>query len=142
MADQDVTAVIRENLAAFNAGDRARYKGTLTNDSVYDELATQRRAKGPDEVAETMFSWKEAFPESKGEIGSMIVSGTSAAVEITWTGKQTGPLQGPGGTIPASGKTVSIPAVQMIDTEGGKIKSVRHYFDMMTMLQQLGAAPQ
>ena len=112
MADQDVSAVIRENLAAFNAGDRAKFKGTLTRDSVYDELGTQRQAKGPDEIAETTFGWREAFPDAKGDIGSMVVSGASAAVEITWTGTHTGPLQGAGGTIPASGKIVSIPCLQ------------------------------
>jgi limonene-1,2-epoxide hydrolase len=37
---------------------------------------------------------------------------------------------------------VKIPAVQVVTVEGGKIKEKRHYFDMMGMLQQLGAIPQ
>ena len=78
--------------------DRAKFKGTLARESVYEEFGTQRQAKGPDAIVETTFGWKEAFPDAKGDIGSMVVSGASAAVEITWTGTHTGPLQGAGGS--------------------------------------------
>ena len=141
MPEQDVAAVIRENIAAFNAGDRARYKRTLTSDTVYHELPEQRQAKGIDEVVEAAFRWREMFPDVKGEIDNLVVSETLAVFEIRWTGTHTGPLEGAGVTIPATGKKVSTAAVQVIDTKGGKIKSVRHYFDMMSLLQQLGAAP-
>jgi len=56
-----------------------------------------------------------------------------------WKGVHTGPLQTPTGIIPASNKPVEMPASQVIQVEGGKIKSALHYFDMLTMLAQIGA---
>jgi hypothetical protein len=32
-----------------------------------------------------------------------------------------------------------MPACQVVQVEGGKIKSASHYFDMLTMLTQIGA---
>jgi predicted ester cyclase len=74
-------------------------------------------------------------------VTNAIASGNTVAQEITWEGTQSGPLQGPGGTIPATGKRAVVPAVQVLTFEGDKIKETRHYFDMMGMLQQLGVGP-
>jgi len=59
--------------------------------------------------------------------------------EVTWEGTQDGDPPTPEGRIPASGKRVTICAVQVLECEDGKIKRNRHYFDMLGMLQQLGA---
>src|SRR5439155_16086368 len=59
-----------------------------------------------------------------------------------WEGTQTGPLAGPGGTIPPSGKRQVTRAAFIATVEQGRIKDACQYFDMMTLLQQLGAAPQ
>ena len=71
-----------------------------------------------------------------------VASGNTVTQEITWEGTQTGPLVGPGGTIPPSGKRQVTRAAWIAIIEEGKIKESRQYFDMMALLQQLGAAPQ
>jgi hypothetical protein len=63
----------------------------------------------------------------------------TALIEVVWKGVHTGPLQTPSGTIPASNKPIEIPACQVVKVEGGKITSFSHYFDMLTMLTQIGA---
>ena len=60
-------------------------------------------------------------------------------LEITWEGTQTGAMVSPGGTIPPSGKKVTLQAAQVVTVEGGKVKETRHYFDMAGMLEQMGA---
>jgi len=70
-----------------------------------------------------------------------LASGETAVLEILWEGTQTGALATPGGELPASGRRVRIPAVQVIRVSGGKLQEGRHYFDMLGMLQQLGAVP-
>ncbi len=142
MAKQDLIQRARENIEAFNAGDWNRYKALWTPDGVYHELATQRRLQGPDQQIEANRGWKEAFPDAAGKVSNVVASGNTVALEITWEGTQSGPLVGPGGTIPASGKRVVVPAAQVITFEGDRIKEARHYFDMMGLLQQIGAVPQ
>ena len=38
----------------------------------------------------------------------------------------------------ATGKKIELPACQIIEIADGKVKSMRQYFDMATMMQQLG----
>ena len=142
MAEQDAIRVARENIEAFNAGDWQRLKATLAPDSVYDEVGTQRRIQGADEVVQALQGWKQAMPDAKGTVANAVASGNTATLEITWEGTQTGPLAGPGGTIPASGKRQVTRAAFIATVEGDRIKESHHYFDMMALLQQLGAAPQ
>ena len=66
-------------------------------------------------------------------------SGDNAVLELVWKGVHTGPLQTPTGTIPPSNKPIEMPACQVVQVEGDKIKSASHYFDMLTMLTQIGA---
>ena len=142
MAEHDLIRIARESIEAFNAGDWERSKAMLTPDSIDDELATGRRAQGPDQITQNAQGWKRAFPDAKGTIAHVIASGNTVVLELTWEGTQTGALEGPGGSVPASGKRVVIPAVQVITFEGDKIKESHHYFDMLGMLQQIGAVPQ
>ena len=67
------------------------------------------------------------------------VSGDTAVLELVWIGIHTGPLQTPTGTIPPSNKPIEMPACQVVQVESGKVKSASHYFDMLTMLTQIGA---
>ena len=66
-------------------------------------------------------------------------SGDTAVLEIVWKGVHSGPLQTPTGIIPPSNKSIEMPACQVVQVEGGKVKSGSHYFDMLTMLTQIGA---
>jgi steroid delta-isomerase-like uncharacterized protein len=141
MAEQDVLKLAREGIEAFNAGDWQRFKTQLASDAVYQEPATQRRVQGPDQAVQINQAWRETFPDAKGTITKAFASGDTAVLEITWEGTQRGPLNSPSGTIPATGKRISVPAVQVVTVKGDKVKETRHYFDMMSIMQQVGALP-
>ena len=141
MAEQDLTATARETIDAFNASDWDRLRALSNEDSVYNELGTQRQFQGPDAFVEVMQGWRTAFPDVEGTVTNAVASGNTVALEISWKGTHTGPLESPGGTIPASGKAWSVAAIQVIEFDGGKVKENRQYFDMLTMLQQIDAVP-
>ena len=62
------------------------------------------------------------------------------AIELTWEDTQSGPMATPDGQeLPPSNKRIAVKSVEVIEIEDGKIKALRHYFDLMTMLQQIGA---
>ena len=139
---KDPITIARENIEAGNAQDWPRFKATLADGVVYDEVGTGRKINGADQWVEAYQGWFQAFPDVQGKISNAFASGDTAIVELTWDGTQTGPLVGPAGTIPPSGKRQKTRATLVLTIDDGKIKEAHHYFDMLSLLQQIGATPQ
>ena len=123
---------------AFNTSDWDAVS-RLLGSSTYNELGTQRSLKGED-IIEAMKGWKTAMPDVKGSITGAAEVGSQVFLEVSWHGTHTGPLATPGGEIPASGKSQTTPAAWIFDYEGDSLVESRQYFDMLTFLQQIGAA--
>jgi steroid delta-isomerase-like uncharacterized protein len=132
--------VARESIDSYNAGDFDRLRSLLADDFYEEELATQRRLEGADARIEAAQTWKQAFPDEHGTITGAFTSGNTVALELTWEGTQSGPMATPDGKkLPPSNKHVTVKSVEVIEIEDGKIRVLRHYFDLMTLLQQIGA---
>ncbi len=125
---------------AYNEKSWERVKAAFATDGVYDEKATHRRLQGVGQILEAWKGWAAAIPDSKATFLGEHASGNTAVLEVVWRGVHHGPLHTPSGTIPASHKAIEIPACQVVSVEGGKVKSFTHYFDMLTLLTQIGAA--
>jgi steroid delta-isomerase-like uncharacterized protein len=138
MADRIGTA--GEFIHCYDKKDWAGLKGHLTSDTVYDERATERRLEGQGAVLEAFQGWGKAFPDSFGKITNAFATGEEVLLEIEWQGTHTGPLPMPTGVIAASNKKVMIPAAMVFTFSGDKVKSARHYFNLLTLLRQIGAA--
>ena len=137
----DKIQLAKQGVEAFSAGDWVRFKAPLSSDAVYEELSTQRRVQGPDAIVELSKGWREAFPDAKGTITKVVEGGDTVVLEITWEGTHTGELASAMGPISASHKRVKIPAVQVVRFKGDKVVETKHYFDLMTLLAQIGALP-
>ena len=137
----DKLQLAKQNVEAFGKGDWASFKAPLSADAVYEELATQRRTQGPDAIVEISKGWRQAFPDAKGTITKAVESGDTVVLEIIWEGTHNGELKSAMGSIPATYKRVKIPAVQVVTFKGDKIAETKHYFDLMTLLTQIGAMP-
>jgi len=135
----DVIEIVKASITAYNAKNWSKAKDTLAADAVYDEKGTHRRIQGAGEIIEAWQGWAKAIPDSKATFVREFASGDTAVFELVWKGVHTGPLQTPTGTIPASNKPIEVPACQVVQVEGGKVKRVSHYFDMLTLLTQIGA---
>jgi steroid delta-isomerase-like uncharacterized protein len=135
----NVIEIAKAAVTAYNEKDWSKGKDILAADAVYDEKGTRRRIQGAGEIIEAWQGWAKAFPDSKATFVRAFESGDTAVLELVWKGVHTGPLQTPTGTIPPSNKPIELPACQIVQVEGGKVKSATHYFDMLTMLTQIGA---
>jgi steroid delta-isomerase-like uncharacterized protein len=109
----------------------------LSPDAVYDEMATNRRIQGSENIIEALQGWASAFPDAKATFVRDLVTGDTAVFQLVWTG--TGTLQTPSGPIPASNRVVELPACSVIQVEGEKIKNDTHYFDLLTQIGAAGA---
>jgi steroid delta-isomerase-like uncharacterized protein len=140
---QSAVEVARASVECFNAGDFDRLRALLADDSYEEEHATQRRLEGADAQVEAARGWKEAFPDGRGTVHSAYVDGNTVTLELTWEGTQSGPMRTPDGQeLPATGRRGAVKACEVMEIEGGKITATRHYFDLMTILQQVGALEQ
>jgi len=140
MSDQELINAAKAPTVAYNNKDWNAFKASVTAKFVYDEVGTQRKIEGPAQAVEALQGWAKAIPDSKATFEGALASNGKVVLELTWRGKHAGPMQMPNGEIPATGKSIEIRACQVLEIEGGKVKSMRHYFDMMTMMQQLGLA--
>src|SRR5574341_1445368 len=140
MSEQELINAAKAPTVAYNKKDWNGVKAAVTAGFVYDEVGTQRKMEGSEKVIQAWKGWATAFPDSNATFESAFVGGGKVVLELTWRGKHTGPMQTPGGEKPATGKSIEMRACQIVEIEGGKAKSMRHYFDMMTMMQQLGLA--
>jgi steroid delta-isomerase-like uncharacterized protein len=140
---QSAVEVAQASIECFNVGDFDRLRALLADDSYEEELATQRRLEGADAQVEAARGWKEAFPDGRGTVHSAYVDGNTVTLELTWEGTLTGPMRTPDGQeLPATGRRGTVKACEVMEIEDGRITATRHYFDLMTILQQVGAMEQ
>jgi steroid delta-isomerase-like uncharacterized protein len=136
---QSIVDTAKAQITAYNQKDWNAVANVLAAGCVYDEVATHRRVQGISDITTAWRGWATALPDSNATFDSVSVSGNTVTLELTWRGTHNGPLQTPTGALPASGRKIEIRACQVVDVADGKVQAVRHYFDMATLLQQLGA---
>ena len=141
MSGADLTRLAADFVDAFNRADWPRFQAMMAPDVVYQETGTLRRVQGDARYVELCQGWKQALPDVTGTIERSLAEGSTVAQELTWQGTHTGPLPGPGGTLPATGKVVQVQASFWLTSQGGRVTEAHHHLDVLSLLQQLGALP-
>ncbi len=140
MTQPSAIDVARAWVRAYNAKDWDALDRAITPDFVYDEVGTQRVIRGRADYLAASKGWAQAFPDSQGEFGPSYASGDKASPEVRWRGTHSGPLVTPNGAIPPTGRTIEVRACVVVTVADQKVRVARHYFDMVTMLSQIGVA--
>jgi len=139
VSPQALTETAKALIIAYNDKNWEKAKAAMTPDFLYDEVGTGRRIEGADLTVAAWKGWAQAFPDSKGSFDRTHVAGNDTVVlELTWRGTHQGPLEMPTGSIPATGRRIEIRAVAIVEVKGEKARAQRHFFDMASLLQQLG----
>jgi steroid delta-isomerase-like uncharacterized protein len=137
----DLGRATAELIEAFNQADWDSMRAHLTPDVHYEETGTGRSIDGADAYLALCQGWREAFPDVVGTVVTALAGDRVAALEIGWEATHTGPLETPAGTLPATGRRVSIDATFWARYEGDRIAEAHHHIDVLTLLQQVGALP-
>jgi steroid delta-isomerase-like uncharacterized protein len=139
VSPQALIEVAKGMITAYNDKNWDKVKAAITADFLYDEVGTGRKVEGADQTVAAWKGWAQAFPDSKGSFDRAHAAGNDTVVlELTWRGTHQGQLETPMGSIPATGKKIEIRAVAIVELKGEKARTQRHFFDMATLLQQLG----
>ena len=138
MPEQSPIDIAKAQVIAYNDKNWDAVKEAVAPNVVYDEVGTNRTLKGVNDVITAWKGWATAIPDSKATVTSAKASGNTVFLEVTWRGTHRGPLQTPTGDIAPTGRPIELRAVQVVEVANGKSQSIRQYFDMATMLQQMG----
>ena len=139
VSPQAMIEAAKTMIIAYNDKNWERAKAAITSDFLYDEVATGRRIEGADETLAAWKGWAQAFPDSKASFDRSYVAGNDTVVlELTWRGTHKGPLGTAMGNIAATGKSIEVRALAIVELKGEKARSQRQFFDMATLLQQIG----
>ena len=114
---------------------------TLSAEPVYEVMATGAAHRGREAVAAFYKNLFESMPDVTFNLMDVFVAENGVVEESVLVGTHTGDLQSPGGTIPASGKTLNLRFMDYFKVVSGKILDHQTIFDQVEMLTQLGAMP-
>jgi steroid delta-isomerase-like uncharacterized protein len=135
---QENAAIGRTILDAYNARDFDRFDGVIASDAEYRNVATGDVFRGAEGMKQYQRNWATAFPESQIEVRNLVACGETVTMEYIGRGKQTGPLNTPQGTIPPTGRDVELALCDVLTVRGGKITGGRTYYDVASLMRQLG----
>jgi predicted ester cyclase len=97
---------------------------------------------GRDGAREFYRMWNEAMPDNEVTIERRHACGSVVVEQGVFSGTHTGNLATPDGqVIPATGRSASVPYVEVFDMENDQVASTRLYFDQVELLVQLGLMP-
>jgi steroid delta-isomerase-like uncharacterized protein len=134
--DEQVIREIEEHLAAESAQDLPALLAGMTEDCYNLVICDPVRLyAGPDAVARRYKALWAAFPDLTVRLRRVLqVSAELAVTEHTLSGSHRGSLFG----IPGTGRHVEVETVVVWEVVDGAIKGETVYFDLATMLRQVG----
>ena len=137
MSEQNKAAV-RRVFEAWSTGDVDLLDDAVAADAVDHDPYNPNGDQGLEGLKKTISAYREAFPDLRIEVEDEIAEGDRVAVRWTATGTHQGDMMG----VPASGRTSTISGIGIDRVEDGKIVESWSNWDVLGMLQQIGAIPQ
>ena len=128
-------ATIRRLVDEFwNKGNTGLAESLVTPDFVRIELFSDEVAHGPEGLKSAAADWRGAFPDFSLTLNELLAEDDKAACQWTFKGTHKGELKG----TPATGKTVKITGLSILDLTDGKITRETVAADMLGLMKQLG----
>jgi steroid delta-isomerase-like uncharacterized protein len=130
--EEENLQVVRDLTEAYNNNDVDGILSHYAEDVVYVGPSGTRHEKQA--TRDVITGFKAAFRDSR-RIDRMIAQGNTVVLESTWEGTHKGEYLG----IPATHKTITLPFVDILDFESGKIIVTKLYTNIRRLEQALRA---
>jgi len=127
-------------LGPFFFAEQDRLRGGPANELCAPEYTAQIGANPPMPLAghqQFAAMFYAAFPDIHHVIEETVAEPDRVAVRFTLHGTHTGDFMG----LPATGRTVAVPAIAILRVAAGKVTELHAVFDQAGMMRQLGGAP-
>jgi steroid delta-isomerase-like uncharacterized protein len=140
----DPSEVAERGLQAWRSRDVEAFAATFADGATLTAPGGMQ-LQGRDGARQFYAVWNEAVPDNEVTIERRHGCGSVVVEQGVFSGTHTGNLTTPDGqVIPATGRSLSVPYVEVFDMESDHVASTRLYFDQVELLTQLGlmAAPE
>jgi steroid delta-isomerase-like uncharacterized protein len=138
MTNHDGAAIVRAHYDAYNRNDLGAGAELVAPHLAWTVVPFQTQFEGPDGYQQFFAGWIAAAPDGQIEDVRVLGIGDVAVGEYLFRGRQTGTIRAMGSDIAPTGQLMEMPVCEVFEFEGGKIARVRTYFDVATLMRQLG----
>jgi steroid delta-isomerase-like uncharacterized protein len=139
---EDSASVIQQVFDAYNAKDYDAIEALAADDYELVVAASGEKYNGPEGARRYAEGWLIAFPDAKVEVLNVVASGEWAVAEAVGRGTNTGPMQTPMGEVTPTGKQMELHFCSVAKVRDGRVVEGRDYYDVMTIVSQLGLMPE
>jgi steroid delta-isomerase-like uncharacterized protein len=134
MGEPDAVRALRECVQDFNSHDPALVGRCFAEDGEHLVPALGATWQGREQRGEALGRLWLASPDIRIELTYVFGDGEQAAGEWVISGTSERPY----GDLPATGRRFAVPGVTCVSLRGGRIRRQADYWDLATLLRQLG----
>jgi steroid delta-isomerase-like uncharacterized protein len=127
---------------AFSKSDVDRVEALASDDLELLDIATGETFRGKEGARRNAEGWFTPFPDVQVELVNLVVAGEWEVAEGIGRGTNTGPIRTPDGEIPATGRSMEARFCAISRVRDGKLVESRDYYDLGSIMQQLGLVPE
>ena len=141
MPTPDNATVARTFHEAWDERNPDRGVAVIADDCEFVDVPRSEIQHGAGGYRHDYERWRTAFPDGTVKITNVIAEGDWVVVEFTNSGTNTGPLKTAVGDFPPTNQKIEVQYCSVMQIKDGKVISGRDYYDVTTILTQLGLAP-
>jgi len=130
---------LKDNVEAINSKDIDQLLSNYSDDCIMEVIPSGTPVTGKEEIRNFYEVFFMAYPDFNLEIKSNFASGNQVCGESIMSGTHKGKM--PDMPIEPTGKHFSVRSASVTEVKDGKAYKARIYFDMASLLQQLGVMP-
>jgi len=142
MTKDDLIALDDRGMTAWDNHDTSGFAALFADDFIYVDDTLPAPLRSADAVRAYMEGWYTAFPDMHAKELNRVVGEDSVAVEVEFTGTNTGPLSMGGQEIPATGRSITGHGTYFAKATDGRITEFHAHPDIAGMMTQLGLMAQ
>ena len=120
-------------IAAWNSHDPDKLTAIFTADVTYEDVPFSAVNHGSAELRKFAASEFEGVPDLRVELANSSIQGEHGSIEWTFSGTDAGIFK--------TGKQFSVRGVSIVTVKNGKISRNLDYYDVATLMKQVGLLP-
>jgi len=136
MADNE--ALVRGLYDAWNRRDFEVGAQAMAPGGRITFMGTGETFEGPEGSRRFGRAWADGFPDAQVTVDTVVAQGDHVVAEFTGRGTHTGTFETSIGSLPPTGRSITLKVCDVYDIEDGKVKAQRAYLDTGSLMAQLG----